>query len=451
MKTREWHVFAAIVAAGIMCFSGVLIETSMNVTFPALMHEFQVNANGVQWVTTGYLLAIAVVVPLSAFFIRNYSAYRLFVISNLLFFTGVLTDSFAPTLTILLLGRVFQGIGTGIALPLMFHIILTKSPLEKRGTMMGIGTMTTALAPAIGPTYGGVVMAALGWRAIFWFLLPLIIISFVLGLRSIPSEIVKRTESFNLLAFIMLSVGLASLLLAIEQLSGMWLILSLITLGAFYYFNRKTTLLNLHVFKNHIFNRLLVGVLVYQAMFLALSFILPSFIQIGLHQSSTVAGLFMFPGALIGAVLGPISGRILDQIGPVKPISFGLVISTIAMFLMAITFQNEMIWLLLGFHIMTQFGSGLAVNNLMTATLSQLDQNLSADGNSVLNTLQQFTGAAATAFAARLFANGQQQNALHGAMFGSRAGVMVLFGLFVMALILFILSINTLKKQWRTN
>lgn len=360
MKTKEWHVFAAIVAAGIMCFSGVLIETSMNVTFPALMQEFNVNANGVQWVTTGYLLAIAVVVPLSAYFIRNYSAYRLFIVSNLLFFVGVLTDSFAPTLPILLLGRVLQGIGTGIALPLMFHIILTKSPLEKRGAMMGIGTMTTALAPAIGPTYGGVVMAALGWRAIFWFLLPLIIISFILGLHSIPTEKVTRTEQFNFMAFIMLSIGLASLLLAIEQLSAKWLLLSLITLGAFYYFNGKTTLLNLNVFKHHIFNRLLVGVLVYQAMFLALSFILPSFIQIGLHQSSTVAGLFMFPGALIGAVLGPISGRILDQIGPVKPISIGLIISTLAMIGMALTFKYEIIWFLLGFHIMTQFGSGLA-------------------------------------------------------------------------------------------
>lgn len=451
MKTKEWHVFAAIVAAGIMCFSGVLIETSMNVTFPALMQEFNVNANGVQWVTTGYLLAIAVVVPLSAYFIRNYSAYRLFIVSNLLFFVGVLTDSFAPTLPILLLGRVLQGIGTGIALPLMFHIILTKSPLEKRGAMMGIGTMTTALAPAIGPTYGGVVMAALGWRAIFWFLLPLIIISFILGLHSIPTEKVTRTEQFNFMAFIMLSIGLASLLLAIEQLSAKWLLLSLITLGAFYYFNGKTTLLNLNVFKHHIFNRLLVGVLVYQAMFLALSFILPSFIQIGLHQSSTVAGLFMFPGALIGAVLGPISGRILDQIGPVKPISIGLIISTLAMIGMALTFKYEIIWFLLGFHIMTQFGSGLAVNNLMTATLSQLDQNLSADGNSVLNTLQQFTGAAATALAARLFASGQQQGLHHGAMLGSRAGVWVLFGLFILTLILFSLSIPSLKKQWSNN
>ena len=78
MQAKEWHVLRAVIAAGIMSFSGVLIETSMNVTFPTLMNEFQTDANGVQWVTTGYLLAIAVVVPLSAFLIRNYSPRRLF-------------------------------------------------------------------------------------------------------------------------------------------------------------------------------------------------------------------------------------------------------------------------------------------------------------------------------------------------------------------------------------
>lgn len=166
MQAKEWHVLRAVIAAGIMSFSGVLIETSMNVTFPTLMNEFQTDANGVQWVTTGYLLAIAVIVPLSAFLIRNYSPRRLFIIANLLFLVGVILDGFAPNLLVLLTGRVFQGIGTGIALPLMFDIILTKSPLDRRGVMMGIGTMTTSIAPAIGPTYGGILLNSLGWRSI---------------------------------------------------------------------------------------------------------------------------------------------------------------------------------------------------------------------------------------------------------------------------------------------
>lgn len=96
MNTKNWRVIPAVIAAGILSFSGVLIETSMNVTFPKLMSEFSTNANGVQWVTTGYLLAIAIIVPISAFLIRNFSTKKLFVLSNFLFLFGTVLDSFSP-------------------------------------------------------------------------------------------------------------------------------------------------------------------------------------------------------------------------------------------------------------------------------------------------------------------------------------------------------------------
>lgn len=124
----------------------------------------------------------------------------------------------------LLTGRVFQGIGTGIALPLMFDIILTKSPLDRRGVMMGIGTMTTSIAPAIGPTYGGILLNSLGWRSIFWFLIVLLVASLIMGLTSMPVETVKRTESFAFGAFVFLGLGLALLLMAVERLSLMFLV-----------------------------------------------------------------------------------------------------------------------------------------------------------------------------------------------------------------------------------
>ncbi|MCM0583206.1 MFS transporter [Weissella diestrammenae] len=444
MEIKEWQVLRAIIATGIMSFSGVLIETSMNVTFPTLMNEFKTTANGVQWVTTAYLLAIAVIVPLSAYFIRNFSARRLFVISNIFFFGGVLTDSFAPNLLILLFGRVLQGIGTGIALPLMFHIILTKSPFEKRGAMMGIGTMTTSIAPAIGPTYGGVVLTVLGWRAIFWFLIPLVISSLILGLKSIPNEVTNKNDKFNFLAFISLSIGLASLLIAVEKMSGLWLGMSLLALGVFYFVNRKNVLLNISIFRNSAFSRLLLSVLVYQAMFLGLSFILPNYLQLGLHQSSTTAGLFMFPGAVIGSFLGPISGRLLDELGAVKPISFGLIVSTLAVIGMTLSFEHASIWQLLIWHMMMMVGSGMAVNNLMTATLTQLDQKVTADGNSILNTLQQFSGAAATAIVASLFASTQHIKP-NGVMIGSRYGLIMLLILFIISLVTFISVVKRIK------
>lgn len=137
MEQKNVRLFPAVLATGIMSFAGVLIETAMNVTFPTLTKEFGVSTGTVQWVTTIYLLVISIMVPLSNYLLKTYSLRRLFIVANLFFLIGLAIDVYSPSFSILLLGRLFQGASTGIALPLMFHIILNFTPLEKRGTMMG--------------------------------------------------------------------------------------------------------------------------------------------------------------------------------------------------------------------------------------------------------------------------------------------------------------------------
>ncbi|MGO2853635.1 MAG: MFS transporter, partial [Tetragenococcus koreensis] len=186
MEKAKINLLPAVLAAGIMSFSGVLIETAMNVTFPTLISEFSISTSTVQWVTTIYLLVISIMVPFSNYLIKNFSIRKLFVIANLFFIVGLITDFISPTFLILLFGRLLQGIGTGIALPLMFHIILTFTPLEKRGSMMGVGTLTTSIAPAIGPTYGGLLTSIISWHYIFLFLIPVLLLSLIMGLYAIP-------------------------------------------------------------------------------------------------------------------------------------------------------------------------------------------------------------------------------------------------------------------------
>lgn len=199
-KEKQLQLVPAVLATGIMSFSGVLIETAMNVTFPTLIQEFQISTSQVQWVTTIYLLMIAIIVPLSTYLTKNFSIRTLFLSSNLLFIAGLLVDYFSPTFLLLLLGRVLQGAATGIALPLMFHIILTFAPMGKRGTMMGLGTLTTAIAPAIGPTYGGILTANFSWSHIFLFLLPVLLLSLGIGLYAIPKFAVEKTGRLDLLS-----------------------------------------------------------------------------------------------------------------------------------------------------------------------------------------------------------------------------------------------------------
>lgn len=174
-------VVAAIVATGLMSFCGVIVETAMNVTFPILMREFSITTNQAQWMTSIYLLLVAIVVPLSAILKSSYRTKMLFTVANLLFISGIIIDALAPLFGVLLVGRTIQGIGTGIALPLMFNIIMEQVPTSRIGFMMGSGNLITGVAPAIGPTFGGIVASKLNWRWVFYSLIPLLIISFVLG------------------------------------------------------------------------------------------------------------------------------------------------------------------------------------------------------------------------------------------------------------------------------
>ena len=140
MKEKKIHLLLAVLATGIMSFAGVLIETAMNVTFPTLITQFGISTGMVQWVTTIYLLVISIMVPFSNYLLKNFSIRKLFIVANLFFIAGLVIDLWSPSYSILLLGRLLQGISTGIALPLMFHIILNFTPMHKRGTMMGVGT-----------------------------------------------------------------------------------------------------------------------------------------------------------------------------------------------------------------------------------------------------------------------------------------------------------------------
>lgn len=166
--------YLSIIATGIVSFMGVLVETAMNVTFPTLMNQFKIEPNVVQWLTTGYLVALSILVPMSVVLIKKYKVKSLFISAILFLVLGTLLGAFAVSFEMLIAARAFQGIGTGIALPLMYHIILTQSPKSKLPIMMGLGGMATSIAPAFGPAYGGFMLQTFGWRYIFVGLLPII-------------------------------------------------------------------------------------------------------------------------------------------------------------------------------------------------------------------------------------------------------------------------------------
>lgn len=170
-KKIDLKLILSIVATGIMSFSGVVVETAMNVTFPSLMEEFQIGTSSVQWITTGYLLVLAVIIPTSSYLKKRFRMKSLFMTAIILFIIGTVLAAVTPVFSLLLLGRLIQGVGTGIALPLMFNITMEQVPEEKLGVMMGTASLITAMAPAVGPSLGGFIVNHFGWRMVFIALL----------------------------------------------------------------------------------------------------------------------------------------------------------------------------------------------------------------------------------------------------------------------------------------
>lgn len=413
------NVLLAVIAAGLMSFCGVIVETSMNIAFPTLMKEFNITTSTVQWMTTIYLLVVAIVIPLSSFFKRNFKTKTLFIYANLFFILGVLIDAAAPIFPILLLGRVIQGLGTGIALPLMFNIILENVPKSKIGFMMGLGILVTAIAPAIGPTFGGLIINSLGWRYIFVILLPVLIISFLLGTKNIQQKSAIQKSSFDVPSLIALILTFSGLIFGFSNMSQMSLIVILAfavgIIGLIWFILRSNNLseplLNLGVLKNHIFSGHLLSFFLFQILSLGFAFILPNYIQLVNGDNATVAGLAVLPAGVVGAILAPLGGKILDKVGARIPILSGVTLANISLIIFAIFSLKLTNAMIIGFYIIYMLGMGMSVGNIMTDGLKHLSNNDQADGNALLSTIQQFAGATGTSVVSAIIA--QSQNNTH--------------------------------------
>lgn len=408
-RKLDAKLICSIFAAGLMSFSGVLIETAGNVTFPVLMNDFHVNMATVQWMTTGYLLVASIIMPLSAYLKRNFSSRKLFVTAAVLFICGLLTDAVANQFIFLVLGRVIQGAGAGIAIPLMFNIILERTPLDKIGLLMGIGTMITAVVPALGPTFGGLVVNTLGWRYIFIFIIPVMIISLIMGLTAITGETgqVKHTK-LDVLGFISIALTFIGLIFAFSNLSTILqkplmfigpLVIGIISLVVFikHSLNTSNPLINIRVFKKTKFTQGITAYFIFQVNTLGLSFILPNYVQIVNHSTAMTAGLLLLTGGLVGAIMSPISGRLLDNYGAQKPIMTGAVFEIIGGLLYCIFASSLTSGKIILFYAITMLGIGLVMGDTMTASIGQLAESENTDGNGLFNMAQQFAGAVGTA------------------------------------------------------
>lgn len=452
------HVLAAIFATGILSFSGVIIETSMNIAFPTLMKEFNLATNTVQWLTSIYLLTISIIVPLSANLKAHFKTKKLFITANLLYLSGLIIGACAPNFEFLLLGRIVEGLGTGIALPLMFNIIMEQVPKSRVGVMMGIGNMITGIAPALGPTFGGLVVTHLGWRWIFYIMIPFILISLVLGIGGIRQKLQLREVKFDLLSMLLIAIFFIGMILGFSNLStGNYfafnclgaILIALVSLGLLVYRSNRINdpVLDLNLFKNKFFAAHAIGFFLIQIISLGNAFLLPNYIQLVKGDSALIAGLVVLPAGFAGAFLAPFGGSLLDRYGARKPILIGSSFMLLELLIFTIFTSNLSNLLILFIYIFYMGGMGMMMGCVMTDALDHLEKSEVTQGNAILNTLQEFAGAVGTSTTAAFVAFAQRKAGSKGAI-PTAHGTHLAY-IFLLVLVLIIIAIFMKYTQVR--
>nr|WP_029055017.1 MDR family MFS transporter [Sporosarcina ureae] len=400
-------------------FIGLFGETALNMALTNIMADFSINSATAQWLTTGYLLTLGILVPVSSLLIRWFTTKQLLVASLAFSIAGSLLAGLAPSFAVLFIGRVVQAIGTGILLPLMMNVILLIFPIHKRGAVMGVMGLVITTAPAIGPALSGLIVDTLGWSYIFWVSLLFYLGLIVFGLKQIDnvSQITKPT--IDVISIVLSTVGFGGVIyslstMAEKSLTSAYVYLPLVVgfvsllLFAVRQFKMKQPMINLRVFKYPMFT--LGIVLLFIGMFLILStaILLPLYMRTSLLVSAAVAGLVLLPGSALNALLSPVIGMLSDRFGvkTILPIGFLLTASSSVLFIIIISAETP-IWQVVIAFLIFFVGIAMIIMPAQTNGLNELPRELYADGSAVTNTLQQIAGATGTALAITFMIHGE--------------------------------------------
>ena len=452
-QEKHSKLLSAIISIGLLSFLGIVVETALNITFPQLTKYFSIPINQVQWLTTGYMLVSTSLIPLGSFFLKRFRVVTLFRVSCLSFLVGTFIASFSNSFNLVLLGRLCQGIADGIALPLIFAVILHQVPKKKVGTFMGIGSLVIALAPAVGPIYGGIIQDTLNWHFLFIILIPMIIVTWLLGELSIEQSSPIHYVPFDVRGGICLTIFLSTALMFIVNLTAnsSSLKFNLILLGTVFFSgllfllnekNKSHKLLELALFKNKRFLQLLSAFFLLQFSSLSMSYLIPNVLQILFDQSPGLVGFLVAPAAVIDAVLSVVAGIIYDKTTPSLPIISGCTIIGLT-FLGANLFTPSIGGLVL-IYMLFMVGLSFSYSNIMTYSLSKLPAGLVNDGNSIYMTVQAYSGAVGIAISSSVVSllQKQQGSIISGTKLGLSINFLILFFVAVFTISLCLIALR---------
>lgn len=402
------RVKLSILAVGLLSFTGILIETSMNVTFPTLTKELNVSLGTVQWLTTGYLLLTTIVMSTTAYVLKKFHPLKIFIFAAALCLIGSVVCFVAPNFSILMMGRLLQAVATGLSTPLMFNLIFEEIPPTKLGLYTGLAGVVISLAPALGPTYGGIVNRLWTWREIFVGVLPLILLLFIIGWFTIRGKAYgTKGISFDYLSVVGLIIIFSTILFTFDQagkfgwLSSrflLWVVISAIIVAAFAWYNQKSQkqLIDFSILKLPVLRLRLFSYFSLQFINIGLSFVLPIFAQTALKLDSAQAGLMLLPGSLMGAVIGPIAGHLYDKKGATFPLIISGILLTGGTLLFWLQSEKLTLLSITLIYIVVRLGFNFGFGPSLSDGSMQVQGRKKSDQNSLFSMMQQYAGSLGT-------------------------------------------------------
>ena len=393
---------------GVSGISSSVLSTAMTTALPGVVEYFGISTSVGQWITSGYSLAMGMIMPLTAFLITRFPTKRLYLTGIGAFIAGLLVSIFAGNFALMMVGRVLQACGNGVLMTAAQVVIMTIYPIKKRGTMMGTYGLATTAAPVVAPTIAGLMIDAFGWKSIFYVSLVIMILSFIISCIVFEDVLELQDKKFDVVSFVESIVAFGGVTLGIGNLSTFG-ILSIeagvpLLLGAVvcvFFVTRQCRLekpfLDVKILVNRNYAVSVISSMVLYLVMMGSSVMMPLYVQSVMGYSAVVSGLVTLPGSLATALVSPFAGKLYDEIGIKKIFVAGaaaLVISNIGMFFLS---METPLWTAAALNVIRNISIGSLMMPLLTWGTSNVHPTKMADASSLLTSLRTIAGSIGSA------------------------------------------------------
>ena len=430
---RDVWIVAGVVVLGV--FMSILDTTIVNVALATLARELQAPLDEIQWVATGYLLSLAIVIPLSGWFSERFGSKRVWMSSVAIFGIGSVLCGAAWSSGSLIAFRVVQGIGGGMIMPVGMSLLAQTAGPRRVGRVMAVIGVPMLLAPVFGPVIGGLIVDSVSWRWIFYVNVPVVLVALVLAARLLHDD-QGRADAGRLdwIGVALLPPGLALVVFGLSEVESHGGIgapiafgpilagLVLLTLFAWHGWHTARPLVDVRLFAQRCFRPAALSITLAGAALFGSILVLALYFQVARGESALDTGLLMAPQGLGAAAVMPLAGRLTDRVGGGHVATVGFALLTLGTLPLALVQADTSYALLTVALVVRGIGLGCAMMPTMAAAYAQLERPQVPRATAALNALQRTGGSIGTALLAVVLTH-ELTNAFGGAGGGSLGSV----------------------------